>query len=72
MIRFDAAALFAALEVACQERGVSWSQLASETGVSIATIKRARAGGRMEVDGVLALTGWLGRKVEEFTRRSAF
>lgn len=72
MIRFDAAALFAALDVARRERGLSWSQLAQETGVSATTIKRAKAGGRMEVDGVLALTHWLERPVEDFTRRSTF
>jgi transcriptional regulator with XRE-family HTH domain len=72
MIRFDAAALYAALDAARQERGITWAQLAQQTGVSLATIKRARSGGRMEVDGVLALTAWLGRRVEAFTRRTSF
>jgi transcriptional regulator with XRE-family HTH domain len=70
MIRFDAAALYLALEAARQARGVSFAQISQETGVSVATIRRARSGGRMEVDGVLALTRWLGRPIEDFTKQS--
>ena len=68
MIRFDAKALFVALDRQRMARGLSWAQVATETGVSVSTMKRTRLGGRMEVDGVLALVGWLGRTVESFTR----
>ncbi len=37
-------------------------------GVNIGTIRRLRANGRFETDGILSLTQWLGRPVEEFTR----
>ena len=70
MRRFDAAALFAALDARRSARGLSWTQVARETGVSIATIKRTEAAGRMEVDGMLALVGWLGVPVETFVRDS--
>jgi len=64
--RFDAKALYAALNRQREARGLTWSQVALETGVSAATIARTRRGGRLEVDGMLAMVGWLGRPVEEF------
>ena len=70
MRRFDARALYAALEAERAARGVTWAQIARETGVSASTITRTRRGGRMEVDGMLALVGWLGETVEAFTRES--
>lgn len=68
MRRFDAQALHRALEERRKARGMTWSQVAEEVGVSIATIQRLRAGGRMEVDGMLAMVGWLGLPVENFVR----
>ena len=70
MRRFDPPALFAALDQQRVARGLSWSDVAGETGVSAATIKRTELGGRMEVDGMLALVGWLGVPVETFVRES--
>jgi len=35
-----------------------------------ATIQRAKAGGRMELDGMLAMVHWLGVKVETFVRET--
>jgi transcriptional regulator with XRE-family HTH domain len=72
MVRFDGPALFASLDSARQARGLSWAQLSQQTGVSVSTIKRSQGGGRMEVDGVLALTSWLGRPVEDFLKRTPF
>jgi hypothetical protein len=45
--------------------------VAAEIGVSAATIARTRAGGRMEVDGMLAMVRWLHVSVETFVRNSA-
>jgi len=70
MLRFDAAALYAALDRQRTARGLTWSQVAAETGVSAATIKRTKEGGRMEVDGMLALVSWLGVPIETFVRTS--
>ena len=39
-----------------------------DTGVAPATINRLRQHGRFEVDGILALTSWLGQPLETFTR----
>ena len=71
MLRFDTKALFAALDHQRATRGLSWKDVAKATGVSASTITRLRAGGRMEVDGALALVHWLGVTVETFVRTSA-
>jgi transcriptional regulator with XRE-family HTH domain len=70
MIRFDAAALYEALDRERNARRMTWDQVASEIGVSTATIKRTRLGGRMEVDGMLAMVRWLDAPVEKFVRES--
>ena len=70
MRRFDPKALHAALDAKREARGVTWKQIAEETGVSVSTITRTKQGGRMEVDGVLALVGWLDVPVETFVRET--
>jgi transcriptional regulator with XRE-family HTH domain len=59
--------LYAALDAERRQRGVTWQQVARESGVSAQTIQRTRRQVRFEVDGILALTGWLGRPIEDFT-----
>jgi transcriptional regulator with XRE-family HTH domain len=66
--RFNARALYAALDEKRRSRGMSWQQVAEETGVSASTLTRTRQGGRLEVDGTLAMVRWLGRTIESFTR----
>lgn len=70
MPRFDAKALYDALEKQRSARALTWTQVAAEIGVSAATIQRTRTGGRMEVDGMLAMVRWLGVPVETFVRES--
>jgi DNA-binding phage protein len=65
--RFDARALYAALDAERRARGMSWQQVAEETGVSATTLTRTKQGGRLEVDGTLAMVRWLGRTMESFT-----
>ena len=69
--RFDTKALYAALDRRRTGRGLTWTDVARETGVAAATLRRTRVGGRLEVDGMLAMVAWLGRPVEDFVRRSA-
>lgn len=66
MRRFDAPALFAAIDRQRIARSLTWEQAAKEIGVASATIKRTQHGGRMEVDGMLAMVAWLGVPVEDF------
>jgi transcriptional regulator with XRE-family HTH domain len=68
MRRFDAKALYKALNEKRQEREMTWRQMAGEIGVSPSTLTRTRLGGRMEVDGMLAMVRWLGRSAESFVR----
>ncbi len=70
MVRFDSKALFAALDAQRSARELTWTQVAAATGVSTTTITRTRAGGRLEVDGMLAMVRWLGVPVETFVRES--
>lgn len=70
MLRFDSRALFEALDRQRSARSMTWEQIAGEMGVSAATIKRLRGGGRMEVDGMLAMVQWLGVPVETFVQES--
>lgn len=70
MVRFDPQALFAALDRQRTARGLTWTQVAAETGVSAATMTRTKSGGRLEVDGMLAMVRWLGVPVETFVRES--
>lgn len=65
--RFNAAALYFALDEERRARRMTWTQVANEVGVSVATLTRTRLGGRMEVDGMLAMVRWLGRTAESFT-----
>ena len=71
MLRLDAQALYRALDERRVARGLTWKQVAAETGVSASTLTRTRHGGRLEVDGVLAMVSWLGRTVESFARDPA-
>jgi hypothetical protein len=68
VIRFDARALYVALDEQRRTREMSWEQVAGAIGVSSVTITRTRIGGRLEVDGMLAMVSWLGVPVETFTR----
>jgi len=70
MKRFNSKELYAALDAQREARNLSWREVAKEVGVSVSTISRTRAGGRMEVDGMLAMVAWLGATVETFVRET--
>ena len=64
--RFDTAALYEALDAHRRARGLTWAEVAAETGVAASTLTRTRLGGRLEVDGMLSMVRWVGRTVESF------
>lgn len=66
--RFDPPALFAALDEARRQRGLEWPQVANEVAQLPSTLDRLRRYRRFTVNEVLPITGWLGRRVLEFTR----
>jgi transcriptional regulator with XRE-family HTH domain len=68
MPRVDSKALYKALDQQRNHRDLTWSHVAREIGVSISTIAHLQSGGRLEVDGMLAMVGWLGMPVEKFVR----
>jgi len=68
---FDSEALFRALDDARRERGLSWRELAAETGVDASTLRRTRSGRPMEADGVLAMVRVVGRAPEDFAKRGS-
>ena len=71
-IRFDTQALHTALDAQRVSRGMTWRQVAQEVGVSPTLLTRTKQGGRLEVDGMLAMVRWLGRTVESFTRHTEY
>jgi DNA-binding XRE family transcriptional regulator len=66
--RFDANALYAALDEHRRYRGITWQQVAEEMGISPSTIMFMDSEVRLDVDEILAMVRWLGRHVESFTR----
>jgi DNA-directed RNA polymerase specialized sigma24 family protein len=64
MKRFDAKALHRALDEQRKRRELSWEDISKEIGVSTSTLRSTKEGGRMEVDGMLAMVYWLNEKVE--------
>ena len=66
-LRFEPKALLAAVDAQRRERGLTWHALSEELRVAKSTMKgmpQRRWG--IELDGVLAMTRWLGRTVESF------
>lgn len=68
MRRFDARALWTAIDEQRRARELTWAQVAREVGVAASTLTRLREGGRLEVDGMIAMVSWLDVPVERFVR----
>lgn len=51
---------------------MSWNDVSNEIGVSASTMQRTKLGGRMEVDGMIAMVDWLGEQVETFVRETDY
>jgi hypothetical protein len=69
ILRWDAAALHAALNAKRQAAGMTWQDVANEIGgVSSGMLTHLAKGGRVGLPGVMRLTAWLGRPAAAFTR----
>jgi hypothetical protein len=64
--QFDHEAFFAALDAHRLGAGLTWKQVADESGVSASTLARMGQGKRTDVDGLAALLKWSGLHAESF------
>jgi transcriptional regulator with XRE-family HTH domain len=67
---FDAQAFYEALDAVRQARGpgLTWKQVAAESGVSASTLTRMAQGKRPDVDGLAALVAWAGLDADDYVR----
>lgn len=63
---FDAPAFYAAIEAAVGARGITWKQLAEDTGVSATTLARMATGRNPDAASVAALSAWAGLNLADF------
>lgn len=70
MADFSLKALHAALDEERQARGLTWADVAIDTGVAASHARGFARGGRTAFPGVVRLTAWLRRPVADFVRLS--
>lgn len=63
---FDNEKFYAALDAERLMRGLTWKQVAEESGVSASTLTRMAQGKRPDVDGLAALLNWAGLASDSF------
>ena len=69
ILRWDAAALHAALNTKRQAAGMTWQDVANEIGgVSSGMLTHLAKGGRVGFPGVMRMTAWVGQPAAAFTR----
>ena len=69
VLRFDTAALHAALDAQRRARRLTWQQVASEIGATSAvSLTHLRKGGRTAFPHVMRIVRWLGQPAAVFTR----
>ena len=64
--QFDVDALRAALDGERIARGLTWTDVSAESGVSASTLTRLSQGKRPDVDSLTALTHWMGVSADRF------
>jgi transcriptional regulator with XRE-family HTH domain len=67
---FDAEAFHAALNSQRDARGMTWKQVADETGVNASTLARMAQGKCPDANGLAALLTWSGLQAEKFIRHT--
>lgn len=68
--KFDAEAFYTALDSQRQAKGMSWKQVAKESGVSASTLTRMAQGRRPDVDSMAALAAWSGLSADSFVQHA--
>jgi hypothetical protein len=69
ILRFDTKALFAALDIARRDQGLTWKQIASQLpGFTESTLRNLSSGPLIGFPRVMMLTQWLHRPAASFVR----
>jgi transcriptional regulator with XRE-family HTH domain len=63
---FDGNAFYRSLETTVSSRGLSWKQVAAETGVSASTLTRMAQGRKPDAASLAALSAWAGINPSDF------
>jgi transcriptional regulator with XRE-family HTH domain len=63
---FDGDAFYRVLETTVTTRGITWKQVAAETGVSASTLARMAQGRRPDAGSLAALSAWAGINPSDF------
>jgi transcriptional regulator with XRE-family HTH domain len=63
---FDGDAFYRSLETTVSSRGLSWKQVAAETGVSASTLTRMAQGRKPDAASLAALSAWAGINPSDF------
>ncbi|SRR5258708_40314890 len=69
--RFNVSAFYSALDAVREARGLSWKQVAAESGVNASTLTRIGQGKKPDVDGLSSLLVWSHLKAEMFIADSS-
>jgi transcriptional regulator with XRE-family HTH domain len=64
--QFNSEAFFEAIDSHRLAKGLTWRQVADESGISASTLTRMAQGKRPDIDGLAALLRWSGLKAELF------
>jgi len=72
VLRFDTRKLYDALDKRRKARGLTWQQVALETGVPVSHARGLARGGHTGFPGVVSLTLWLNQPVAEFVKKSPY
>src|SRR5690349_20391774 len=65
---FDGDGFYRALEATVEARGITWKQVAADTGVSASTLTRMAQGRRPDAGSFAALSAWAGLNPSDFVR----
>jgi transcriptional regulator with XRE-family HTH domain len=68
LAEFDNEAFFGALDSTRASRGLTWKEVAEQSGVSASTLTRMAQGKNPDVDGLAALLAWSGLTSEAFVK----